>query len=202
MKDVPWTKLPLVGVSMNPIKGPHIDYYSFCDLAVLIRRPDGTIETVVDCRTRCLPPDGHTLGNFTAEETLKYNLVGFDYAQAAKDVGPLLTSIAWASKGCVPLAIHSQVCRALLHRAVRMEEGRGTTFDKKDAFVLREKSRWIDLGLWRLNSGAERFSGALSPRERLLDAFDRMPALAKDLRIAPHWTLPELLDFQGQMIPF
>lgn len=201
--DVKWTSSPLVGVSMNPIRGPHATYYGFCDLAVVILYPDGNTETVVDCRTRCIPAtdDIRRLGEFTAEETKKYNLFG-DYARDARDVGDLIKTISVSCKGCIPLAINVQLCKTLLHRSVRIAEA-SATFDKKDVFVLRERSNWIDLGLWRINTGAERFSvHPTPPRERLLEAFARLPSLIDEAKVSRNWFPNELFKWQGGLIPF
>lgn len=204
ISDIKWTSLPLVGVSMNPIRGPHSDYYAFCDLAVAILYPDGKTETVVDARTRCIPAHDEVrrLGDFTADETKKYNLFG-EYAKTARPVEDLLHVISANCKGCVPLAINAPLSKRLLHRAIRVAEGTGSSFDKKDVFVLREKSNWLDLSLWRINTGAERFSGhPTPPRDRLTEAFGRLPALAAEAKVSPKWLLPELFKWQGALIPF
>jgi|GEM_PF-3458897 len=196
-----WHEHPIAGVSMNPIKGSLFDYYGFCDLAVLVQRPGGHVETIVDCRTRVAVSP--LLGNFTDAETVRFKIIGFSYATEAVPVLGTLKTICMGTRDCVPVAVNSRLCSKLLHRAVRLDEGQGHKFDKKGVFMLRERSRWIDLGLWRLNAGAERFSGtSITPKERVLEAIDRMPKLAIALGIDPSWTLSELLDWQEKLIPF
>lgn len=205
INELPWTKLPIVGVSLNPIWGPHVTPYAFCDLAVAILYPDGLIETVVDSRTRCIPSDAsdvRRLGEFTAEETRKYNLFG-EYAKEAREVSDLIHVISNSCKGCVPLAINARMSKDLLHRSVRVAEGRGLKFAKQEVFVLRERSNWIDLGLWRLNAGAERFSvHPTPPLARLREAFSLVPVLAEKVGARSDMTLPELFHWQGGLIPF
>lgn len=200
----PWSSYPIVGVTMNPIKGSHFDFYAFCDLAVMIRYPAGNTEIVVDARTRCIPPTDEIrrLGEFTSEETIKYKLFG-EYAKEAREVADLLKTISVHCRGCIPMAVNAQICKSLLHKSVRIAEGGGHVYDKRDVFVLREKSNWIDLGLWRINSGSERFSvHPVPPVDRLHSAFNRLPVLARELRVPDRWTLKELFAWQGGLVPF
>jgi hypothetical protein len=205
--SAPWHTHPLVGISLNPVRGHLVVYNGFVDLAI-VRRHQGVTETVVDCRTRASDEE-HNLGSFSPEEMARFRLEGFGYAQEAKPVGPILAGLHKTIAGCVPVAVNPTICRNLVHRAVRLAEGAGTHVNTKNVFLLRPMSRWIDLGLWRIQAeirrvdGAEPFGGlSLSPRDRVVEALDRLPVLARSLEIPEWWTLKELLGWQNDLIPF
>lgn len=204
MINRPWTEWPLVGVTLNPIKGPHLDYYAFCDLCVLRRTPDGVTETVVDSRVRCLTRwgDVRCIGDFTSEETERFDLVGYRYPAAARPAKDVLEAVCFGARGSLPVAVNPKVCQRLLYKAVRLEEGAGPVFDRSEVFVLRERSRWVNLGAWMRHAKADGFSGLkLAPKPRVVEALDRLPVLAAKLGIDPKWTVKELLDWQDRITP-
>jgi hypothetical protein len=204
--DRHWTEWPIAAVSLNPIKGEQRDYYAFCDIAVVLQLPSGIRETVVEARTRCLTRWGEhrCIGDFTAAETVRFDLVGWRYIQAAREVRGVLEAICFGVKGAIPLAVNPALCRKLLHKAVRVEEGpKRDLFDKEGVYMLRERSRWIDLGRWRRAvPQAEPFSGfTLSPMGRVVEALDRLPTLAQAVGADPFSTVSELLDWQERLPP-
>ena len=203
--DESWTKVPLAGVTMNPVRGPNKAHYGFVDLCVLLRRPDGSTETVVDCRTRARD-NPNQLGEFTADETERFRINGFAYAQNAHRVAPIISTISAYTRNTLPVSANPSLCRKLLCNAARLT---GAPVDNAGVFLLRERSRWIDLGLWRLNAkerqlpGAEPFSGLLlPPKERVEWMFARLPALASSLGVEPDWSVKQLLDWQDTLVPF
>jgi len=157
-------------------------------------------ETVVEARTRCLTRWGEhrCIGDFTAAETIKFDLVGWRYQQAAREMGDVLDTLCFGVKGAIPVAVNPKLCRKLLHKQVRLEEGQKHRFQKDGVYMLRERSRWIDLGAWRRAvPQSEPFSGlAVSPRARVIEALDRLPALAQAIGADPFSTTSELLDWQ------
>lgn len=208
MSEKPWTAWPFVAITLNPIKGPRSDYYAFCDFAAV--QQDGWRQTVVDCRVRCLDTMGelNCIGDFTDKEALRFGLQGWDYIEKARPVGDVIEDLCREAVGCVAVAVNAFLCRRLLLEAVRRSERTGYTFEKKNVFCVREKSRWIDLGLWRraaLDRGLspEPFSGLkLAPLPRAREALDRLPVLAEMLGIDPSWPLSRVLDWQDTLPPF
>lgn len=200
-----WTKVPLAGITMNPVCGPNKAHYGFVDLCVLLRRPDGSVESVVDCRTRARD-NPNQIGEFTADETERFRLNGFAYAQNAHRVAPIISALSAYTKLSLPVAVNESLCKRLLCNAARLT---GAQVDNAGVFLLRQRSRWINLGLWRFNAeerrlpSAERFSGLLlPPRARVEEMFARLPALAASLGVDPKWSVKELLDWQDTLVPF
>jgi hypothetical protein len=201
----PWTEWPLVAVSLNPIKGWQPDYYGFCDLCIVRQEPGGAREVVLDCRVRAMPLKGDALrclGEFTAAETVRFDLVGWGYQRVARDLPDVLQAVAFGCKDALPVAVNPKLCRRLLHRAVRVNEGMGHHLNKSGVFILREKSRWIDLGLWKVGT-SQSFSGLrVSPAERVTEALDALPLLANTLGAHPDWSVSQLFDWQERLPPF
>lgn len=200
-----WTKVPLAGITMNPVCGPNHTHYGFVDLCVLLRRPDGSVESVVDCRTRARD-NPNQIGEFTADETERFRLNGFAYAQNAHRVAPIISALSAYTKLSLPVAVNENLCKRLLCNAARLT---GAPVDNAGVFLLRQRSRWINLSLWRFNAeerrlpSAERFSGLLlPPRARVEEMFARLPALAASLGVDPRWSVKELLDWQDTLVPF
>jgi hypothetical protein len=205
--SAPWTECPLVGVTMNPIRGTKDAYHSFVDLCI-VRSFNGKHETVVDCRTRASDED-HWLGSFSDREMRQFKLDGMSYAREAKKVGPILAGLHQFVAGCIPVSANVRLCRDLLCRAARHAEGAGIRVERTNVFLLREKSRWIDIGLWRRTAERRKLPFAepfcaidVKPRVRVESMLDRVPLLAKSLDIDPKWTIKELLDWQDELIPF
>jgi hypothetical protein len=201
-----WTEWPIAAVSLNPIRGEQRDYYAFCDICVVLHHPTGIRETVVDCRTRCLTRWGEhkCIGDFTSLETERFDLVGWRYLQAAREVRGVLETICFGVKGALPMAVNPALCRKLLYKAVRLEEGpKRDLFDKDGVFMLRERSRWLDLGRWRrAMPQAEPFSGLkATPLVRVHEALDRLPIYSAALGTDPFSTVSELLDWQERLPP-
>lgn len=201
----PWTEWPIAAVSLNPIRGEQRDYYAFCDICVVLQLPSGVREVVIDCRVRCLTRWGEhkCIGDFTAAETVRFDLVGWRYIAAAREVRGVLETICFGVKGALPLAVNPTLCRKLIHKAVRTEEGpKRELFDKRGVFMLREGSRWIDLGRWRraIVPQPEPFSGLkATPHARVIEALDRLPIYAAALGADPFSTATELLDWQERL---
>lgn len=203
--DERWTDVSLAGVTMNPVRGANKAHYGFVDLCVLLRRPDGSVESVVDCRTRARD-NPNQLGEFTADETERFRINGFAYAQNAHSVAPIISTLSAYTRNTLPVSANQRLCKRLLCNAARLT---GAQVDNAGVFLLRERSRWIDLGIWRLNAekrqlpSAERFSGLLlPPRARVEEMFSRLPALAASLGVDPKWSVRELLDWQDRLVQF
>jgi hypothetical protein len=147
------------------------------------------------------------IGDFTDKEAIRFGLQGWDYIERARHAGDVIEDLCREAVGCVAVAVNAFLCRRLLLEAVRKAERTGYTFDKKNVFCVREKSRWIDLGLWRREAerrglSPEPFSGLkLAPLPRANEALDRLPVLAKALGVLD-WPLSRVLDWQDTLPPF
>jgi len=200
---------PLVSITMNPIKGPRMDYYAFCDFAAVRQDPSGA-QDQMGSRVRCLDRMGelNCIGDFTDKEAIRFKLQGWEYIEQARNVGDVIDDLGFLAVGCVPVAVNAWICRRLLHEAVRKSEREGYHFDKNGVYAIRTKSRWIDLGLWRraaLDRGLspEPFSGLkLDPIPRAQEALRLLPPLAEMLRIGADWPLSRVLDWQDTLPPF
>lgn len=195
--DRPWVEWPIVGVTLNPIKGEHDTYVSFCDLTMARMEHGGAI-SYFDTRVK--------VRSFRDYETIRFKTIGWDYHARSRKIEDVLEEVSSFARGAVPAAVNPKLCSGLLHRSVRMARAGGWSCDMTGLFVLREKSRWIDLGEWRrcAEKGGHEvapFSGlAVSGIDRVTEALRSLHKLAKLVGIKDDWTIRQVLDYDP--IPF
>lgn len=188
MIDRPWVEWPRVAISMNPIRAWHQEHYGFCDLALVRREPDGSTEQF-SWRIR--------QADFNADETLRYSIIGWDYQREAVEYEEVAVTVADVARGALPVALNATLGRKLMLLATRRAESRlRARVDRTGCFLLRERSRWVDLARWKRAAGVETWGHAPTPTARAHGALAAMDAWAERLGVDRAWTVPRLLDWQ------
>lgn len=190
-----WVEWPQVAISLNPVKGLSDEYQWFCDLALARREPGKRSVTVVSWRIR---NEGRPI---RGREAILFEVGGPLYFEQSRRFADVVDEVLLFVRGALPIAVSPGICKPLLlSEARRSERESGERLDRTDAFLLREKSRWVDLALLRRRAGAPAFSGLSDrPDSRVVEALVRFDALAGALAIDRSMTVPQLLDWQDTL---
>lgn len=193
----PWIEWPRVAVSMNPVKGVSDDFVWFCDLAIA-RQDPGRKPSVVSWRIR---NEGRA---FKASEAILYQTVGCDsgYLRQAVLFREIVPEIQLYARDALPIAVSPKICRPLLHAEVRrVERQMKERVDRSGVFLIREASRWLDLGFLRLKGRVlPMFGGTSVPIvERVEEALRRVDSITKAMGADPTIGVPALLDWQDDL---
>lgn len=190
----PWVEWPQIAVTLNPIKGLSDEYQWFCDLA-LARRESGKKLSVASWRIR---NEGRPI---KGREAILFEVYGPRYFERSRRFPDVVDEVLLFAHGALPIAVSPSICKPLLlSEARRTERERGEKLDRTDVFLLREKSRWVDLAFLRRRAGAPAFSGLSDrPENRVVEALVRFDSLALSLGIDRSMTVPQLLDWQDTL---